>query len=94
MSDPNTDPVTPTWKQKSIWLRGLWMLLIGVLVWAAQVILQVMTLIQFIIMLVDKGKPNAQIADLGKRLGAWLQKAALFQTGQSEDRPWPWAALD
>lgn len=90
MSDANT----PTWKQKSIWLRGLWMLLTGVLVWAAQTILQVMTVVQFIIMLADKGTPNAQIAAFGKRLGAWLQKAALFQTGQSEDRPWPWSAAD
>lgn len=90
MSDPVVNSATPAWKQKSIWLRGLWMLLIGALMGAAQMILHLLTLLQFILMLLDKGKPNAQIAAFGIRLGKWLQKAALFQTAQSEERPWPW----
>lgn len=93
MSDIDAN-ATPAWKRKTVWRRGLWMLLTGVLVWAAQVVLQVVTVLQFVLMLADNGRANTRIAAFGKSLGAWLHKAALFQTGQSEDRPWPWAPLD
>lgn len=73
----------------SVWSRGLMMLIVAVLISVAQTVLHVLTLIQFIVMLIDKGKPNAQIADFGNRLGPWLAKAAAFQTTQTEAKPWP-----
>lgn len=102
MSETNTPRPEPTTlrepgaetPQGSIWMRGLAMLLIALLVWMAQAVLQLLTLVQFILMLLDKGKPNAQIASFGKSLGAWLAKAARFQTAQSEERPWPWTSAD
>ncbi len=102
MSDPNSDAANPTTlrepgspaPQASVWPRGLMMLLIAVLVWLAQTVLQFLTLVQFILMLVDKGKPNAQIASFGRTLGGWLAKAARFQTAESEEKPWPWTPAD
>lgn len=73
-----------------IWMRGLQMLLVSMLIGVAQTVLQVVTLVQFVLMLVDKGRPNAQIAGFGKGLGDWFAKAARFQAGQSEVKPWPW----
>ena len=73
-----------------IWMRGLQMLLISMLIGLAQTVLQVVTLVQFVLMLVDNGRPNGQIAGFGKGLGDWFAKAARFQAGQSEEKPWPW----
>lgn len=93
MSDTNTDPkVLPepgTQPKGSIWMRGLMMLIFAILIGLAQTILQALTLLQFVLMLIDKGKPNAPIATFGKSLGGWLAKAAAFQTAQTETRPWP-----
>ena len=77
----------------NLWMRLLFMVLIAFLMGAAQTVVRVLALVQFINMVIDKGKPNAQIADFGKGLGAWLAKAARFQTAQSEDKPWPWSPL-
>ncbi len=91
LREPGTEQPQP---QASVWPRGLMMLLIAVLVWLAQTVLQFLTLVQFILMLVDKGKPNAQIASFGKTLGSWLAKAARFQTAESDEKPWPWTPAD
>lgn len=96
MSDPNTDPrVLPepgTTPKGSIWLRGLMMLVFAILISLAQTVLHALTVVQFVLMLIDKGKPNAQIASFGKTLGGWLAKAAAFQTAHSEAKPWPFEA--
>lgn len=93
MSDTNPEPrvqpepgVTPT---GSIWMRGLMMLIVAILISLAQTVLHALTLLQFVLMLIDKGKPNAQIASFGKLMGGWLAKAAAFQTAASESKPWP-----
>ena len=94
MTDANTEPRSqpePGVAPKSpTWMRGLMMLLIAVLIGLAQTVLHVLTLLQFILMLIDKGQPNPQIAGFGKSLGGWLARAAAFQTAASEDKPWPW----
>ena len=77
----------------NLWMRLLFMVLIAFLMGAAQTVLSVVALVQLINMVIDKGKPNAQIAEFGKGLGEWLAKAARFQTAQSEDKPWPWSPL-
>ncbi len=88
-SEPRSQPEPGTTPKGSIWMRGLMMLIIAVLIGLGQTVLHVLTLVQFIVLLIDKGKPNDQIASFGKTLGAWLTKAAAFQTAASEDKPWP-----
>jgi hypothetical protein len=78
----------------ALWMRLLYIILVGLLFGAAVMVLHVMTVLQFIIMLVDRGVPNPQIAAFGKSLGAWMTKAVQFQTARSEDKPWPWSPLD
>lgn len=80
--------------QPNLWLRLLFMVLVAILMGVAQTVLHVVTLIQFITMLMDKGRPNASIAAFGASLGQWLSKAARFQTAQTEDKPWPWSPMD
>ena len=87
--DPRVLPEPGKTPQASIWTRGLMMLIVAILIGLAQTVLHALTLVQFVLMLADKGKPNAEIARFGTLLGGWLAKAAVFQTAQSEVRPWP-----
>ena len=83
---PQTTQDSP---RKAVWLRGLHMLITAFLIGAAQSVLFLLTLIQFVLMLLSRGTPNAQIADFGDTIGKWLVTAAKFQTARSEDKPWP-----
>lgn len=80
--------------QDSLWWRLLFTVLIAIMINLAQTILIVVTVIQFIIMLVSNRQPNERLADFGTDLGIWIAKAARFQTCASEVKPWPWTELD
>ncbi len=75
-------------------MRLLHMVLIWVMLSLAQTVLTAMTVVQAIILLVNKRQPNERLADFGTDLGIWMAKAARFQTGASEVKPWPWTELD
>lgn len=98
MTDLNTEPLSqpePGAEPKgSVWMRGLMMLIVAILISVAQTVLHVLTVLQFVLMLIEKGKPNAQIAGFGKTMGGWLAKAATFQTAASEDKPWPFSKAE
>ncbi|ABG33166.1 DUF4389 domain-containing protein [Roseobacter denitrificans] len=74
--------------------RLIYVLIIAVMISFAQTVLGVMTVIQFIIMLVNNKQPNERIADFGTDLGIWVAKAARYQTAASTVKPWPWSDLD
>lgn len=76
--------------ENNVWLRGLWMLILGVLFELGRAILWISAVLQFLWMLFAK-KRNQPIADFGKDLGDWLQRVTLFQTGATEERPFPFA---
>lgn len=78
----------------SMLLRLVYMLLIAVMISLAQTVLGVATVVQFVIMLVDKKQPNEQLADFGTGLGIWIAKAARYQMAASNVKPWPWTELD
>ncbi|MBV7396815.1 DUF4389 domain-containing protein [Mameliella sediminis] len=84
---PEVDP-------DSMAMRLLHMLLIWVMLSLAQTVLTVTTLVQLVVMLVNNREPNERLADFGTDLGIWMAKAARFQTGASEVKPWPWTELD
>ena len=77
----------------SLLMRLVFMLIIAVMISFAQTILGVMTVIQFIIMVINK-EPNERLADFGTDLGVWVAKAARYQTAASNVKPWPWTELD
>lgn len=81
-------------QRDSLWGRLLHMILIAIMINLAQTILAVVTVVQFIIMVVSQGRPNVRLADFGTDLGIWIAKAARFQTAASEVKPWPWTELD
>ncbi|WP_071672926.1 DUF4389 domain-containing protein [Nioella nitratireducens] len=76
-----------------IGLRLLFMIIIAVMISLAQTVLGVATVVQFIILLINK-TPNERLADFGTDLGVWVAKAARYQTAASNVKPWPWTELD
>ena len=75
-------------------MRLIYMILIAVMISLAQTVLGVVTVIQFIIMLVHNKVPNERLAEFGTDLGIWVAKAARYQTAASNVKPWPWTDLD
>ncbi len=78
---------------EGIWLRGLWTLILFALFGIAELLVIAAAILQWGWMLFAKER-NPQIAALGRRLGAWLAKTARFQTGESDEKPFPWTRLD
>ena len=74
-------------------MRLVYMILIAVMISVAQTILGIATVIQFVILLINK-QPNERLADFGTDLGVWVAKAARYQTAASNVKPWPWTELD
>ncbi|GKY88701.1 DUF4389 domain-containing protein [Sinisalibacter aestuarii] len=80
----------------NVWLRGLYMLILGVLFELGRAILWIAAVLQFLWLLFAKEK-NRPIADFGKDLSDWLARITLFQTGATEDKPFPferWGKAD
>ena len=79
---------------ENIWVRLLNVVIIAVLMSFASTLLGFLTVAQFLIMLFNKRQPNEQLAEIGTTMGVWMAKAARYQTGASEVKPWPWTELD
>ncbi len=78
---------------REVWPRILWILVIAAMISVAQTILFVIAVLQIIIMLTSKGRPNEELADFGCMVGAWVAKAARFQSAASDIKPWPWTPM-
>jgi succinate-acetate transporter protein len=70
------------------------MILVGLMIQVAMTVLGVATVIQFVVLLVNRGEANPRLADAGESLGIWLAKAARYLVSASEVKPWPWTELD
>ncbi len=84
----------PPAEKDGLGMRLVYMVLIWVMIQIAQTVLGVATVIQFIIMALNKGAANERLAEFGTDLGIWVAKAARYQTAASEVKPWPWTELD
>ena len=80
-------------EEDPIGMRLVYMVLIWLMIQLAQTVLGFTTVIQFVILLIQK-KPNERLADFGTDLGVWLAKAARYQMAASKVKPWPWTELD
>ena len=83
----------PEVKPDGIRMRLVHVILIALMLSFAQTVLTLATVIQFVILLIHK-RPNERLAEFGTDLGIWIAKAARYQTGASEVKPWPWTELD
>ena len=78
---------------RNVWMRGLFMLIFAILFGLAEMLLIALAVLQFLWLLFS-GEKNRFIADTGETLGSWVRDVTLFQTGQSDDKPFPWRRLN
>jgi hypothetical protein len=82
-------PGSPDPDDVPAWRRGLVMVLFAILFNVAQTVLLLAAVIQFFWLLVRKER-NTALAEFGEGLGRWLDAVARFQTGATDERPFPW----
>lgn len=90
MTGEQDEPDTPD----NLLMRLVFMILIALMMSVAYSVLGVITLIQFVIMLLNKRQPNERLAEFGTVLGIWFAKAVRYQLAASEVKPYPWSELD
>lgn len=80
-----------TQRRKSVWMRGLFMLIFAFLMNITGTVLAVVALVQFFWLLI-KGEKHDGLAAFGRSLGKWFREVVAFQTVNTEEKPFPWAA--
>ncbi|MGH1458599.1 MAG: DUF4389 domain-containing protein [Paracoccaceae bacterium] len=75
-------------------MRIVYVILIAFMMSVSQTILGVVTIIQIVIMALNKGEPNENLASFGTDLGVWMAKAVRYMTADSQVKPWPWTEID
>lgn len=71
-----------------LWIRGLYMLLFAVIYSVAELVVGAVVIIQFLMRLVLK-EANRQLLDFGNSLSKYIYQILLFQTFNTEDKPFP-----
>jgi hypothetical protein len=82
-------PVTSADK-RSIWMRGLLMILMALAYQLAGTVLFFIALIQFVLALLSDA-PNPRLAAFGRSVGRFQSQIASFVSFASEDLPFPFA---
>ncbi len=83
----NDTPDTPIIR-RNIWIRALFMLLMGLAYHVAGTVLCIVTLMQFFIMLLND-TPNVRLVAFGRSLGRYFRQIVNFLTFATEEIPFP-----
>lgn len=92
MNEYSVETKTP----RSVWVRGLLMILMALAYQLASTLLFFVAIIQFVLALVAD-TPNARLAGFGRSLGRYQSQNANFVSFASEELPFPfsdWPAND
>lgn len=81
-------------EKDSALIRLLYMVVIWLMLQVSLTVMGVMTVVQFILRLINNDTPNPRLADFGESLGIWMAKAGRYLVAASEVKPWPWTELD
>ncbi|MBU0689715.1 MAG: DUF4389 domain-containing protein [Gammaproteobacteria bacterium] len=85
------DEITkPSGEKRNIWMRGLFMLLMGLAFQVSGTVLFIVTVIQFVIVLMSDA-PNERLVSFGRSLAAYLQQTVRYLTFVSEEVPFPFS---
>lgn len=74
--------------KRNIWLRALFMLLMACVLHVCGTVLFVVTVIQFVIVLLGDA-PNARLVAFGRSMGVYFRQIVDFLTFATEDIPFP-----
>lgn len=89
----NADTTT---NKRNIWMRGVFMLLMGFALQVCGTVIFIVSVIQFVMTLLTD-TPNARLVLFGRSLGRYLQQLVNFLTFVTEEIPFPfndWPSVD
>ena len=86
-----TDTTDTTNGRRSIWLRGLLMILMAMVFQISATLLALGAIIQFVLALLSE-TPNARLIVFGQSLGLYLSQIASFVSFATEEVPFPFSA--
>ena len=76
--------------RRSIWLRLVFMIVMGVAYGVAEFITFAVVVFQFLTSLFT-GKPNDRLARFGRNLARYFQQITVYMTFATEEKPFPFA---
>ncbi|MGO8952927.1 MAG: DUF4389 domain-containing protein [Rhodomicrobium sp.] len=74
---------------QNVWMRGLFMLLFAFLFGIGHMVLNAITVVQFLWLLFTR-EPNRFLSRFGLSLAKWFGEVTQFQTAATGDKPFPW----
>lgn len=84
-----TENIQPT-SRRNIWLRGLFMLLMGLALHLSGTLLFFVALFQFILVLLND-TPNDRLAAFGRSLARYFEQIARYLAFATEEIPFPFS---
>ena len=94
MPENEARPKSPRPLEEGLGSRAISSVVIWFMIQFAQTLIGVVTIVQFVFLLIEKKTPNGRIARFGEDVGIWVAKTTRYQAGASEVKPWPWTELD
>lgn len=76
--------------KRNIWMRGLFMLLMGIAFQLCGTLLCIVTAVQFVIVLLND-TPNSRLVTFGRSMGNYLGQIVNFLTFATEEMPFPFS---
>ena len=76
--------------KRNVWIRGLFMLLMGLAFQVCETVLCFVTVIQFVIALLND-TPNSRLVSFGRSMGTYLRQIVNFLTFATEEMPFPFS---
>ena len=77
-------------KNQAVWLRGLFILIFGVILYFAFILVWLLVVFQFVSKVVT-GNLNRQLADFSSGLLRYISQILGYITFQSDERPFPFS---
>ena len=76
--------------KRNIWMRGLWMLLMLLVLHVCGTVLLIVAVIQFVVVLLNDA-PNIRLVSFGRNLGSYFRQIVHFLTFATEEIPFPFS---
>ncbi|MBI1731238.1 MAG: DUF4389 domain-containing protein [Gammaproteobacteria bacterium] len=77
-------------KNVDTWLRGLFIVVFGIIFYVLVTIIWLLVIFQFITAVVSGG-PNANLKDFSEALTKYAYQVLRYMTFGTEERPWPFS---
>ncbi|MBW3567697.1 MAG: DUF4389 domain-containing protein [Proteobacteria bacterium] len=89
MSDDfQTDAIKENIKQQDTWLRLLFIIIYGAILWLASIVLAFVVVFQFLSVLFTR-ETQKNLLDFGASLAEYVRQIVAYLTFNSEDKPFP-----